>query len=768
MDDLTWLNEIPASKRSRAEVHRLIDLSKQHINKPGENKADLDKAWELASQAKRLSHYLHYEAGYQETLQAMCMTQVERGNSRAAWQLIEQAQDSTKVEMLLAMQGYYFFGGQLTKSLDSSIICLEKASMIAKSQGYAPLEFNVRSFLAARYIMARNLSEFTEHNSRSFQLQKSVSQKALLDHYVRTAQSFYQVGMYKDALDYALSGLRLSEENTHLKADFGAGSLYNLLGIIYYREKQYDKAVEVHKRAWEIFKAGGDTQRTWLVCESLVIDYVRMVEPAKALQIIERTEKEIGFANVRDEVDYLRILGNYYQRTGQVTLTGQTNDRLVDLVEKNGIVDQHIYNLIGNFYIQSKEFIKARHYLVKAMELPQTPPQFRASIHRTLYTLDSTTGNYLSAIQHLRKGQQLDDSMKSLDKEKQIQDLLVQYESEKKDRDLRLKEQSFTLLARQSELRQKDLDQARLELAYETQAKQQQLQLASMEAKAKDRSILLHRNSLQQAKTTRNLTIAGAVLLLIILLLVVNSYRLKKAASLELNKKNSKLESLVNEKELLLREVHHRVKNNLQMVVSLLELQADDLSSDALVAIQASQNRIYATSLLHQKLYQDDTISSVNMRSYLPELVGYLKQAFNLRNEIEFVTDIDNVDLDVSQAVPIGLIVNETITNSIKYAFRGSYEHARISVSLKIYENETAVLDIVDNGIGLPDCNESRTTGLGLTLVKGLAGDIDGEPSIESVNGTKISIRFKAMSPLSAINNQLKRSNFNHTATQFS
>ncbi|GAO44082.1 histidine kinase dimerization/phosphoacceptor domain -containing protein [Flavihumibacter petaseus] len=771
--DSAWLHNIPASKRNPAEVHRLIDLSNQYINKEGENITDLDMAWQLAAKAGKLSQHLQYDAGYQQSLQALCLTQIERGDSRSAWKLIEQAQDSTKAEMLYALQRYYFYGGQISQSLDSSILCLEKAATIAKSHGFVALEFHVRSDLATRYIDARKNASFTEQQARVVQLQKSVSSRALLGHYENVALYLFNNGVYRQSLDMALTGLRLSEDNKALKTDLSTAALYNLLGVIHFTEKQYQKSIDALTRAWEIYKAAGETNRIWNVCESMVYDYIYLKEPEKALEIIERTLHEVGYTNTNEEIAYLRILSYFQQKTGQAVLTEQTINRLVTLVEETGIIDAQLYNRIANFYLERKAFSKARYYLEKAVVQPGTPPHFQASVNRSLFFLDSATGNYLSAIQYLRRSQQLDDSMNNLDKEKQIRGLLVQYETEKKDRDLRLKEQSITLLSRQSELRQKDLERARLELDYETRDKQQQLQMAGMEARAKDKNIQLQkkniellekdgqlqRNNLQQANITRNRSVAGAVLLLIILLLVYNSYRLKKAASVELDKKNGKLERLINEKELLLREVHHRVKNNLQTVVSLLELQADSLSSDALAAIQASQNRIYATSLLHQKLYQDDTISSVNMRSYLPELVCHLKQAFHVRNEIEFTVNIDSIDLDVSQAVPVGLIVNEAITNSIKYAFPDGHPQARISVSLATHANGTALLDIADNGIGLPAGVENGTTGLGLTLVKGLAEDIDGEPHIASVNGTKVSVRFKTMAPLATINNPLNPSN---------
>jgi two-component sensor histidine kinase len=116
---------------------------------------------------------------------------------------------------------------------------------------------------------------------------------------------------------------------------------------------------------------------------------------------------------------------------------------------------------------------------------------------------------------------------------------------------------------------------------------------------------------------------------------------------------------MVLEKEWLLKEVHHRVKNNLQTVVSLLELQAENLDNEALSAIHNGQNRIYTISLIHQKLYQTDNVASINMKDYLLELTQHLRDVYNVGRSIDFDIHIAPLELDVSQAIPIGLIVNE-------------------------------------------------------------------------------------------------------------
>jgi len=200
---------------------------------------------------------------------------------------------------------------------------------------------------------------------------------------------------------------------------------------------------------------------------------------------------------------------------------------------------------------------------------------------------------------------------------------------------------------------------------------------------------------------------------------------------------------LVEEKEWLLKEVHHRVKNNLHTIICLLESQAIYLENDALEAMEKSQNRIYSMSLIHQKLYQSDDIQTIDMASYIPELVQYLKDSFDtLSKQVYFNLKIDKISLTQTIAIPIALIINEAITNSIKYAFPGK-SGGEILISLQD-ENESIKLELADNGIGMNnDITNAESVSLGLQLIKGLSKEIQGDLKIETEHGVRITIIFK-------------------------
>jgi two-component sensor histidine kinase len=207
--------------------------------------------------------------------------------------------------------------------------------------------------------------------------------------------------------------------------------------------------------------------------------------------------------------------------------------------------------------------------------------------------------------------------------------------------------------------------------------------------------------------------------------------------------KNQVLQQLVTEKECMLKEIHHRVKNNLQVVMSLLNSQADFLDDKtALSAIQESQHRVRAIALIHQKLYQSEGVARIPMHDYIGEVVAYLRESYCLQHTVRFELQVEPIELDVTQAVPLGLIINEVITNAFKYAFPGG-RSGTVRISLHRLAKATYQLTIADNGVGLPaHYDPSRSPSLGMTLLHGFSGQLGGELTITSPPGLTISLVF--------------------------
>jgi two-component sensor histidine kinase len=204
----------------------------------------------------------------------------------------------------------------------------------------------------------------------------------------------------------------------------------------------------------------------------------------------------------------------------------------------------------------------------------------------------------------------------------------------------------------------------------------------------------------------------------------------------------ARLKASIAEKDVLLKEVHHRVKNNLQIISSLLNLQMMKITDVKTRAeLNATRNRIRSMALIHAKLYQSKNLSQINFAEYIEEFSRQLRSLYNVSSKkVKLVLDIDAVYLDVDVAIPCGMIVNELLTNALKYAFPEE-RSGEIRVVLRSEQSET-VLSVEDNGVGLPPgIDLERVETLGLQLVRGLAQQVNGTVTVEQSRGTRVVIR---------------------------
>lgn len=203
----------------------------------------------------------------------------------------------------------------------------------------------------------------------------------------------------------------------------------------------------------------------------------------------------------------------------------------------------------------------------------------------------------------------------------------------------------------------------------------------------------------------------------------------------ELARKNQEI-------ELLLKEIHHRVKNNLQTISSLLNLQSATITDpEALKAVQESQDRVRSMSLIHQKLYQDKNLATVEMKDYLETLADTLLGTHGeLSSGVRLHFPMNEVELDVDTAIPVGLIANEVLTNSLKYAFPNG-KPGNITISLQLDEDQHYALRIADDGIGSSKLNET-SGGFGSRLVRLLSVQLNGNVSVKNEAGTETVVRF--------------------------
>ncbi|CAJ37312.1 sensor histidine kinase [Methanocella arvoryzae] len=205
--------------------------------------------------------------------------------------------------------------------------------------------------------------------------------------------------------------------------------------------------------------------------------------------------------------------------------------------------------------------------------------------------------------------------------------------------------------------------------------------------------------------------------------------------------------AMLQEKEVLLKEIHHRVKNNLQIISSLLSLQAGSITGESLdKKFRESQDRIRTMALIHEKLYQSKDLSHIDFEEYVGSLTGYLSRSYVAGGNVRIDLDISDISLDIDVAIPCGLIINELVSNSFKYAFPGG-RPGTISVRMKRVAGEYE-LTVADDGKGLPEGFDFRTSpSLGLLLVNTLVGQLDGVIMQVGTRGTCFKITFPVPGP---------------------
>jgi len=258
--------------------------------------------------------------------------------------------------------------------------------------------------------------------------------------------------------------------------------------------------------------------------------------------------------------------------------------------------------------------------------------------------------------------------------------------------------------------------------------------LTRYETGKKEDTIASQEKQLSQQRLVQWLILGIAVLLSGFLFFGWRSYKARTKANRLLGAKNA-------ENELLLKEIHHRVKNNLEVVSSLLALQSEQIDDpNTKDAMQEGQNRVQSIGIVHQKLYQGTNLGAIEMKDYFINLGENLIGSFGAEKRVTIECAMDNLDVDIDTAVPLGLIVNELLTNTLKYAFP---EGQQGKVEITLHKNADGVLQlqVSDNGVG--KSGQTKGTGFGGQLISLLTQQLNGTMQEEVKNGTRISFDFK-------------------------
>jgi two-component system, sensor histidine kinase PdtaS len=614
-----------------------------------------------------------------------CRKKGDREKEASTWKMMAQKRERIET-------GYDAIAGYLAKSMELFRAMGQKDKEARTLLDIADLHFGMTKYQQAE-----------DEALESLQIYRQANFPWVFDNYYLLSVINRSKGDLDKALLYADLCVKNvdSVSNGTINAGFFYGELalvYDELGLAEESAAWYSKAVEGRRKRDEIpiyvIRTAG----------LLVHQLVKINKTQEALEIILGIQKQYPPRNAQESAAIAQYLGYCYHALGDNSKAEKYFEemlRVMIVVPDADEFQSMAYQDIGNFYLDTKKYDKAILFLSKALDPPDIYLVSRQrDMHLSLYTADSSLGNYLAAINHLRKYKFLTDSLFSERKSHQIEELQIKYQTEKREKDIIL---------------------------------------LNSQNKAQDARM-------QRSALIRNFIIGGVLLLAGFL---YYRYHLKSISNKKMQEqqvliqqKNLSLTQLVTEKEWLVKEIHHRVKNNFHMVMGLLATQSRFLKNpEAIEAMRESRHRIQAMSLIHQRLYQSDNLSTISMPAYVHELVSYLRESFAIPGAVQFSFDIDPLELDLSHAIPLGLILNEAITNAIKYAFPAG-KTGLIAISVKKEKEDHCVVTVKDNGNGFDVAAAASKQSMGMKLMKGLSEDMEATMSISGEQGTTIQIVF--------------------------
>jgi two-component sensor histidine kinase len=694
------------SGQDTSRIALLLKLAQFEVFKAGEFKIDLDSAAGYIESAKTLNTKLQSPRAAGWILLAQSYLFKERPGQRQqgkayaekALAMLQQVNDPFHAAKAYhALADYY--DEEDTGQLRTKVALLEKSAALYKSAGAISEEAAVYQLLGELY---PDDSLELPSLEKALVLYQSIHYPLLQGLYGNLAVYYYTKASYKEAMSYAIMALKTADDQHDTTMQLC--ELANQIAIMLNRQDQYEQAIPYFFRALERAEAYHENSATYLIAGNIATTYSRLNQPLKAKTFLEGITGKYEQPKDNATIDYqlagcfLRIyvaLADYDRArpySEKLKLLLDKNIPTMDLTQK-----VEIHFTLTNYYLATRQTREAAAQLKSndSLVAANGDPFGKATNEYLWFQLDTTQGQYTDAVHRLLTFKEINDSLFTLTKSQQIHQLEVEFDSKKKEDQIRLL----------------------------------------------NRETGLEKINQRQINLVKNLCF-GVFLTLVIAGLLFRQNRIKQKNSRLILQKNGLLERLEKEKEWLLKEVHHRVKNNLYTVISLLESQATYLENDALLAIQNSGHRIYAISLIHQKLYQTEDIGVIDMKSYITEFVYYLKDRFGSPSNIRIEENIEPLTLSIAQAIPLGLIINESVTNAFKYAFpRGR----KGSISVRLCQTgRKVVLTIADNGQGFDyEPDDSGRSSFGVELMKGLAWELRGAFCLDGTMGTTITVSFE-------------------------
>jgi len=732
-----------------------LQLSKYYLEKPGELKKDLDSCLYYIKLAKALSNTIHDADHRYRGLLMQAKLGIEAHDFNGAAKLFKEAASyyHSIHEPLKEASVWEVYGGSIPNN-DTLRFPLKLEGLTKAHDIYLQNNYKLKAAIELENIADANLDQnlFDKAEQEFISVIKQYHDLKYLhvsEAYYSVANTYYRKGDMSKELLTRINCVNSYEADPNRNISRGP-YYYFTLGVAYYNKRKFEEALGFYQKSVELSSKLNDQYMYYLGVHEILSCYANLKKYKIAFAYLKQTSKRYPLKTPIQESMFLSAELKLYNHLGNSNGAEKIIPRFKKIFQQiyKGLPEQAktYYYAMDNFvatydplpkhYLITKQWLKFSDEVKFLETLPtdKMSPLTKITIYQHKFKLDSANGDFLAALKGFQRIKIIKDSLTNIATSKQISELEAQYESVKKDK-------TIQGLNNQSAIQKSNLEKINLQ---------------------------------------RNITLAGICFTIILTALLYLAYRSKQRSNLnlqtkqnEINRQNKDLSALVNEKEKLLsdkddlvkqqrdlitekewllKEVHHRVKNNLQIVMSLLYTQAAYLqNTDAIDAIRDSQNRVQAISIIHQKLYSKTNVATIVMTDYVSDLVRHLCACYDCNHRrIKLKEVVDPVSLDISQAVPMGLILNEAITNAIKYAF--GPDGGEIIIEGHKLGTDTVKLTIADNGKGLhDDFNLAETSSLGMEMMKALSKQLGGSFEISGNQGVIVTVLFKVESQLKMI-----------------
>lgn len=474
---------------------------------------------------------------------------------------------------------------------------------------------------------------------------------------------------------------------------------YNNLGLIYRKIRRYDKAIDMYEQS---------------------------------IAIKEQLDQEKGLLNT-----YLNLT-SLYNENAQYNKVLPLSERILALSRELDLPDYFVSGLnnLGIAYKNLEAYDQAEVAFKEGLEMLRDfhEPQLSNEINFSMAELAYLQGKLSLSRAYLKETKKWFDQYKNLEAQRAYYEL-----SYKVFRDFGQTTRALKELEKFTEINEQFLNEKSLEQINELQGKyeleKKERTIAQLELEQKQAAL-----SLANYQNQRNLFVFAAAMFLLLAGFLYYRYYIKQKTSKLLEQKNEQISQALAEREILLKEIHHRVKNNLQVITSLLNLQAGTLKEPAAIdAVREGQNRVKSMSIIHQKLYQGQDIRGVDAREYIENLTRELFTAFGVKDdEVNCEIDANGLKLDIDTIIPLGLILNELITNSLKYAFEGR-KQGKLQIFMK---NRESILEVTvaDNGKGMDERTPETAGTFGWKMIRSLSRKLRAEIRIFNQGGTTVQL----------------------------